>query len=589
MKTLTASKVARLWAYLRPYWHLQALMLLAMAMVAVVVIALPVAVGYMIDTLIPNLIASRADGVDLGPVIYFGLFLVSIYLADVLLSWLRDYLAGYVGAHIVRNIRAQLFGHLERLSLKFFQERRTGEIMSRLLSDVSRVQDLLSSTLVVFVTNVLMLVAILAYLLSVNWMLTLVAVIPVPLTVWVTNLYGVRLNRLATSIQETIATLSARLQESLMSVKTVKAFGQEEREKGRVDVILESLTGVLVKNSYMNSLAVNVVNFISMIGPIVVLGMGVYLVVGGSMKLGELMAFYILLTFLYSPIQGLAQTSLQVHTAMASVDRVFEYLDIPPAVSEPSDPVTPQVCRGEIEFRDVGFSYGDTNFRIDKLSLRIRAGEKVALVGPSGSGKTTLANLILRFYDPQEGEITLDGVGLTRLSLRTLREHISLVDQDPLLFKGSIRDNIAYGRPDATPDQIEQAARVANIHEYITALPHGYLSEIGERGVTVSGGEKQRLCLARAILVNPRILILDEATSALDSNSEQLIQDALGKILKDKTAIIIAHRLATVQNADRIVALDSGRDHRSGNARRTHRALSALPRPRRQTASGLTV
>jgi ABC-type multidrug transport system fused ATPase/permease subunit len=571
MKTMTTAKVARLWAYLRPYWHLQAIMFFVMALVALVVIALPIAVGYMIDTLIPDLIASRADGVDLGPVVYFGLFLISIYLADVLLSWLRDYLAGYIGAHIVRNIRTQLFGHLEKLSLKFFQEHRTGEVMSRLLSDVNRVQDLLSSTLVIFVTNVLMLVAILAYLLSVNWMLTLVAVIPVPLTVWVTNLYGVRLNRLATSIQESIATLSARLQESLLSIKTVKAFGQEEREKGRVDTVLESLTHVLVKNSYINSLAVNVVNFINMIGPIVVLGWGVYLVVGGDMKLGELMAFYILLTFLYSPIQGLAQTSLQVHTAMASVDRVFEYLDIPPAVSEPTEPVTPQICRGGIEFCDVGFSYGDTNFRIEKLSLRIGAGEKVALVGPSGSGKTTLANLILRFYDPDQGQVTLDGVDLKRLSLRTLREHISLVDQDPLLFKGSIRDNIAYGRPDAAPDDIERAARVANIHDYIASLPRGYQSEIGERGVTVSGGEKQRLCLARAILVNPRILILDEATSALDSMSEQLIQEALARILKDKTAIIIAHRLATVQNADRIVALEAGRIVDQG----THTELTA--------------
>jgi ABC-type multidrug transport system fused ATPase/permease subunit len=569
--SLLSGKIGRLWGYIHPYRYLQVVMLVVMALLAGLVLALPVAIQYMIDTLIPGLIAAHNDGVDLRPVVYFGLVLVGIYLADVLLAWLRDYLAGYIGARIIRDMRSQLFGHLERLSLKFYQEHQTGEVMSRLLSDVSRVQDLLSSTLLVFITNVLMLAAILAYLLSVNWMLTLVAVIPVPLTVWVTNLYGVRLNRLATSIQETAASLSARLQESLLSIKTVKAFGQEDYEKGKVDGVLESLTHVLVKNSYMNSLAVNVVNFINMIGPIVVLGWGVYLVVGGSMKLGELMAFYILLTFLYSPIQGLAQSSLQVQTAMASVDRVFEYLDIPPAVSEPLEPVTPQTCHGEIEFCDVGFSYGDTNFRIDKLSLHIRAGEKVALVGPSGSGKTTLANLILRFYDPGRGQVSIDGVDLKKLSLRTLREHISLVDQDPLLFKGSIRDNIAYGRPDATPDEIEHAARVANIHDYVISLPRGYLSEIGERGVTVSGGEKQRLCLARAILVNPRILILDEATSALDSMSEQLIQEALARILKDKTAIIIAHRLATVKNADRIVVLDAGRIVDQG----THDELNA--------------
>jgi ATP-binding cassette, subfamily B, bacterial MsbA len=566
-----SGKIRRLWGYVHPYRYLQLLMLLVMALLAGLVLALPIAIQYMIDTLIPGLIAAHNNGLDLRPVVYFGLVLVSIYLADVLLAWLRDYLAGYIGARIIRDMRSQLFSHLERLSLKFYQEHQIGEVMSRLLSDVSRVQDLLSSTMLVFITNVMMLAAIMVYLLSTNWMLTLVAVIPVPLTVWVTNLYGLRLNRLATAIQQTIAALSARLQESLTSIKTVKAFGQEDYEKGKVDGVLESLTHVLVKNSYMNSLAVNVVNFINMIGPIVVLGWGVYLVVGGSMKLGALMAFYILLTFLYSPIQGLAQSSLQVQTAMASVDRVFEYLDIPPAVVEHPQPVALQNFRGNIELQQVTFAYGDSTFRINDLSLRINAGEKVALVGPSGSGKTTLVNLILRFYDPERGQITLDSVDLRQLSLRFLRDHIALVDQEPLLFKGSIRDNIAYGKPDAAQDEIETAARIANIHEFVQALPRGYLSEVGERGVTVSGGEKQRLCLARAILKDPRILILDEATSALDSMSEQLIQDALAKILKDKTAIIIAHRLATVKNADRIVVLDAGRIVDQG----THDELNA--------------
>ncbi len=569
--TSLIAKFGRLWGYIRPYRYHQALMLLVMAILAVLVIALPAAIQYMIDTLIPGLIASSSNGFNFRPLVLFCLFLVSVYLADIFFAWVRDYLSGYIGARIIRDLRSQLFAHLERLSLKFFQEHRVGEVMSRLLSDVGRVQDLLSSTLMALITQALMLAAILAYLLSINWMLTLVAVIPVPLSIILTNAYGIRLNFLARLIQETQAALSGRLQESLMSVKTIKAFGQEDREKKKLDDVLETLTHVLVKNSWMNSLAVNVVNFFNQIGPIVVLAWGVYLVVAGEMKMGQLMGFYILLTFLYSPIQGLAQSFLQIQTAMASVDRVFEYLDIPPAVVEDPNPVTLSQFKGDIELCQVRFVYEDSHFSVDDFSLSIHAGEKVAFVGPSGAGKTTIANLILRFYDPDRGQITLDGVDLRRLPIKFLRDQIALVDQDPLLFKGSIRENIAYGRPEATQDEVEAAARVANIHEFIMSLPRGYEAEIGERGVTVSGGEKQRLCLARAILTDPKILILDEATSALDSMSERLIQDSLAKILKGKTAIIIAHRLATVQNADRIVALESGRIVDQG----THDELTA--------------
>jgi subfamily B ATP-binding cassette protein MsbA len=277
------------------------------------------------------------------------------------------------------------------------------------------------------------------------------------------------------------------------------------------------------------------------------------------MKLGELIAFYILLNYLYAPIHSLAETSLQVQSAMASVDRVFEYLDLPTGVSEAQNPVTLAEPRGEITLQHVNFSYGSGGFNISDLSLQISAKEKVALVGPSGSGKSTLINLMMRFFDPDSGEILFDGIDLRSLSHRSLRNHIALVEQDPVLFKMSIFQNIAYGLPEATQAQVEAAAKVANIHDFIMALPRQYETEVGERGVTVSGGERQRLCLARAIIKDPALLILDEATSALDSQSEHLIQDSLKKVLVNKTAIIIAHRLATVQHADRIVALDGGR------------------------------
>lgn len=309
----------------------------------------------------------------------------------------------------------------------------------------------------------------------------------------------------------------------------------------------------------MRSLSFNLVNFINNIGPIVVLSVGAYLVATGHMLLGEMIAFYVLLNSLYSPVRGLAYTKIEVSAAMASVDRIFEYLDIPPEVREDPEPTVIPRARGTIELREVAFGYDDNAFQFDSFNLRIHAKETLAIVGPSGSGKTTLISLIMRFFDPDKGAVLIDGIDLRKLSLRSLRENIGLVDQDPLLFNASIADNIAYSNANADRDQIIRAAKIANIHDFIAGLPDGYGSMVGERGVTMSGGERQRICLARAILKDPPILILDEATSALDSISEQLIQDALDKILADKTAIIIAHRLATVRRADRIITLKDGK------------------------------
>jgi subfamily B ATP-binding cassette protein MsbA len=418
---------------------------------------------------------------------------------------------------------------------------------------------MLTVTLLMICTNVLMLAGILAYLLYTNWMLTLVAVLPVPLTILTTHKLGNRLNRLIADVQQRMADLSARLQEALTGVKTIKAYGQEERENRRIDGVLTDLNPVLVKASVTSSLGVNLAQFINMTGPIVVLAWGVFLVATGEMLLGQLIAFYILLTYLYSPVRGLAETHIQVKSAMASAERVFEYLDISPEIREVGTPVNLEAVRGEIRLSDVSFRYKPSGFGIDNLSLVVRSNETIGLVGPSGSGKTTIINLIMRFFDPQAGKVTLDGIDLRELSIKSLRSRMALVEQDPLIFHMSVRDNIAFGHPEATDNEVEDAAKAANIHDYIISLPDGYQTMIGERGVTISGGERQRLCLARAIVKNPSILILDEATSSLDSNSEQLIQASLRAILADKTAIVIAHRLATIQHVDRIVTLDSGR------------------------------
>jgi len=539
-----------------------------MAVIAVLTLTLPIAVQYMIDTLIPWLIKTADNHLKLIRITLFGGALLSVYLFNVIFSWIRDYLAAKIGANIIADMRSQLFYHLERVSLRFHQTHQVGEMMSRQLSDVNRIQDLLTSTLLMFLTNILMLVVILIYLLQVNWVLTLIALIPVPLTILLSNKFGQKLHHISRGLQETLAAFSARIQEAFVATRIIRAFGQEIPEKEKVDKDLNRLTGFYIKSSVTSSLAHNFVHFINMIGPIVVLAWGTYLVAGGGLQLGQLMAFYILLSYLYSPIRDLAAINIEVQSAMASVYRIFEYLDVPPAIEEDPNPVVLPNVSGAISLRDVTFSYG-AGFHLDRINLDIKPHEKIAIVGPSGSGKTTLINLIMRFFDTDSGAVSIDGVDIKKLPIKTIRDNIGLVDQEPLLFKTTIFSNIAYADPDATPERVEAAARIANIHDFISAQEGGYQTEVGERGVTLSGGEKQRVCLARAILKNPPIVILDEATSSLDSNSEQLIQEALSRVLVDKTAIIIAHRLSTVQHADRIITLDAGRIVAEG----THREL----------------
>jgi subfamily B ATP-binding cassette protein MsbA len=551
--------VKRLWHYLKPYWRMELIALFVMMALSCLALALPHAIRYMIDDLIPSLMEQGDTDGFLMPVVLFGLFLVGIYLLNVLFSWYRDYLAARIGANIIADIRLELFDHLERVSLRFFQKKQVGEIMSRLLSDVQRIQDLLTSNVLSLLNSIFLLLAIFVYLLNISWILTIIALVPVPLTIILSNRFGRKLHVISRKVQETIARLSARVQEAFLSTRTIRSFGQEAYESKRVDGVLDVLKGHYIKNAVTNSLAHNLVQFVNMIGPIVILAWGTYLVASGHFKLGTLIAFYILLSYLYSPIQDIASLNVQVQGSMASVKRIFEYLDIPTAVVEDPNPQVLSGVEGAISFRDISFSYDDTGFRMENLSLDIKPCEKVAIVGPSGSGKTTIINLIMRFFDAQSGIIEIDGVDICRLSLNSLRGNIGLVDQEPLLFKASIYDNIAYADPAAKLDDVIAAAKIANIHDFISGLSEGYQNEIGERGVTLSGGEKQRMCLARAILKDPPILILDEATSSLDSNSEQLIQEALSRVLVNKTAIIIAHRLSTVQHADRIITMDNGR------------------------------
>ncbi len=549
----------RLWGYLRPYWRLQVVVFICMMALAGLALAIPAAVKYMIDNLIPRLAATAGTAIDWRPAARFGILLVSIYFLRILFALAQDYISTHIGASIMRDLRAEFFGHLSRVSFAFYRRSQVGEITSRALADINQVQHLLAVTLLMLTQNVLLLVGILVFLLTVNWKMTLIAIVPVPLTIWLSHMFGVRAHRLSRALQETIARLHARLQETLSGQRTIRAFGMEKAERAKVVQVMEDLKVYYIKTSVLASLSGNVIQFVNMLGPVVVLAWGTYLIAGGSLQLGALMAFYMLLTYLYEPVQGLASINVQIQSAMASVFRVFEYLDLPLAIAEDPSPVTLTRVRGAIRFENVSYRYDDSGFGLEDFSLAIEPGETVAIVGPSGAGKTTIVNLLMRFFDPDAGRITLDGVDLRRLALISLRENVSLVDQDPVLFKMSVFDNIAYADPGATAESVERAARIANIHDFIAGLKEGYRTDIGERGVSVSGGERQRICLARAVLRDPPVILLDEATSSLDSKSEELIQHALKTLLAEKTAVIVAHRLATILHADRIIVVDRGR------------------------------
>ncbi len=556
---LVTPRAKRLWRYLRPYWTLGSVALLATAATGVLQLALPAALQYLIDSGIPEMIARRGQPGNWHSAAYFCLIVVGVYVAVFLFSWLRDYLGTWVGGSIIADVRSELFWHLENLSLRFHQKHQVGEILSRAMSDVSRMQEVFTSIIIGAAANLMFLLAILVYLFATNWFLTLLALVPIPITWYLTQRFGKVMNRIARQHQETTAELSARMQERLSGVKTIKAFGQEAEELGKYTQILERLKAVIVRFGVAQSISRTSVMILSFLSVIVVLSVGSYLIVIEQLSLGKLIAFFFLMAWMNSPIQLLASARVELQSLMASVDRVFAYLDEPIEVVEAAKPVTLKSVRGEVGFDNVYFAYDDKGFKMERFNLTIAPRQKIAIVGPSGGGKSTIVNLIMRFYDPQEGTVSLDGIDLRQLSLKSLRDHVALVDQEPLLFNATIHENIAYGLAEATREQVIAAARIANVHDFISSLPLGYETLVGERGMTLSGGEKQRLCLARAVIKDPAVLILDEATSALDSISERLIQEALEKVVVDKTAIIIAHRLATVQKADRILTLKEGR------------------------------
>ena len=545
------SPFGRFTAYLRPYRGRMAAAVLLIMMVAGINLAMLWVVRRLVDLV---LVARNPSALNMVV-----LELSLLFLVQGLFAMAHSYLTASIGQHVVTDLRIQLFAHLETLSLGFFSRRRTGELMSRLMNDVSALQHVLTDAPIDSAKQVVTLVGGITILLLMNWRLCLLILVLLPAIVLVARFFGRRLKTLSTGIQDETAGASTILEEVLSGIRVVKSFVQERYEQARFAAQVRRTLDVALQRAAVLAVFIPTITFVTFAAAAGVLWYGGTQVIRGEMSPGDLIAFVLYAGLLIGPFGSFARLFSQIKEAQGALTRVFEILDTQPDVrNRPSAQSLPRV-RGEVAMAGVSFAYDARAPVLVDISFTARPGELVAIVGPTGSGKTTLINLLHRFYDPMAGSVTIDGHDLRDVTLTSFYRQIGLVPQETHLFGGTIRENILYGRLTATHDELMAAARTANAHDFIMALPDGYETKVGEKGVNLSGGQRQRLAIARAVLKDPRLLILDEATSALDNESELLVQEALDRLMKERTTFVIAHRLSTIQKADRILVLDQGR------------------------------
>lgn len=495
-----------------------------------------------------------------------------VYVVRSVLQFLRSYMAHVAGWNVVADIRQDVYEHLQRLSLRFYEDRQTGQLMSRVVNDVNLFERLIAHSIPDVMVNVLMFVGVSAVLLSMNVQLTLLSTVPIPLIVLAMRGFARYVRPAFRERQKDLGDLNAALNDNFSGIREIKAFTQEEIEAARVGHHIARYRDSMLKALRLMATFHPFIAFSSSLGTIVIIYFGGKLVLDQTLPVEDLVAFFLYLEMFYQPVRALSGVWEQVQEAMAGAERVAELMEEEPDVQEQPDAIDyPGRAQGELVFENVGFRYTRGEAVLEKLNLEIPANSVVALVGPTGVGKTTLANLIPRYYDVVEGAITLDGYDLQDLTLKSLRQQISIVLQDVFLFHGTARENILFGRPDASEEELKAAAQVANAHEFISKLPDGYDTLIGERGVKLSGGQKQRLAIARAVLKDAPILILDEATSSVDTETELLIQQALERLMVGRTTVVVAHRLSTIRNADMIVVLEGSQISDIG----THEELMA--------------
>jgi ABC-type multidrug transport system fused ATPase/permease subunit len=591
-------KVRWLLGLLRPYRRRVWLMLVALLIATAASLAPPFLAGQAIDHgIVPG---------DLGALdLIVGAFVVSA-LIYWLASYAQSYLTGWVGERALQDLREEIYVHLQGMSIGFFTRRRPGVLISRLTNDVEALDNLVTDGVVTLFSSVLTLLGVVVVLVVLDWKLALVTFVTFPLLGVGSLIFRIISAGAYRRTRETIASITAYLQETLSGVRVVRSFGQEPRHLGRMAELNERNRRANMATVYLNATYFPAVELLSAIGTAAILLYGGYRVVDNDIEIGVLVAFVGYLQQFFDPIQQISQLYTTYQQGMAALDKIFELLDTPPDMTNRRGARDPGELRGELDLEDVWFSYaadaaravavesangpdeqqvagrrwqvdrpaaedGAADWALREIDLHVPAGQTVALVGETGAGKSTLAKLVARFYDPQRGRLLVDGMDLRELRMRGLRSQLGIVPQESFLFSGSVRENIAFGRPDASDEEVLRAARAVGAEEFIARLPDGFDTEIGERGVQLSAGQRQLVAFARALLAEPRILILDEATSNVDVRTERVIERGLERLLAGRTAIVIAHRLSTIRRAGRIVVLEHGRIVESG----THEELLA--------------
>ncbi len=484
--------------------------------------------------------------------------IVIMFFARGVFYYGQNYLMSYVGERVVIDIRGEVYRKLQRLATSFYDKNKLGTIMSYVTNDVSALQSAMVSNTIEMITEACVLIGSIILMVILDWKLTLFTFCTFPVVLFFMDYFGKKIRKSGHKIQEATADITSILQESLSSVRVVKSFVREEYEINRFDKQNKTNFDANMKNAQLMATLTPVVEFTAALGVTAIIWFGGRSVIHGNITAGSLVAFLVYAINISNPVKRLTRAIGTVQKALAAAQRVFYVLDLQETIKEKENPLILPKVQGNVEFNQVDFAYNEKEPILKQMTFKAVAGEVVALVGPSGAGKSTVANLIPRFYDLTGGSITIDGYNIADVTLASLREQVGIVPQETTLFNGSVYDNILYGRLDASLEEVERAAKAANAHEFIAKLPQGYETRLGDRGVNISGGQRQRIAIARAILKDPRILILDEATSALDTESEQIVQDALDRLMVGRTSFVIAHRLSTVQNADKILVLDKG-------------------------------
>jgi ABC-type multidrug transport system fused ATPase/permease subunit len=493
------------------------------------------------------------------------LILLSLYALKQIANYLQNYYRHVLGGQFILNLRVRMYAHLQKLSLSYFEKTSTGELMSRVTNDVNALENFVTHGAAFLIIDFLRLSGAVVILLLINWRLALLVFIPIPIIALSLRSFNAKIRPVYRTVRARLGDINAKLQDNLSGIKVIQIFRQEDKELQVFGDESEKYFHAQVSAIKLWSGFFPAMGFLSSLSTILVLGAGSWMVINQQLSLGGLVAFISYLVFLFAPIHRLIDIDNVFQEAIAAGERIFEVLDQQTTIVDAPGTQAIDNLSGKIEFNQVTFSYTGNEKVLQDVSFTINPGETVALIGPSGAGKSSIANLICRFYDPDQGVVRLDGHALDSIPLATIRSQIAIVLQDTFLFNSTIRENLIYGNPNASEDAMIEAAKTAYAHDFIMNFPHLYDTEIGERGVKLSGGQKQRLALARAILMNPRIIILDEATSSVDAEAEYLIQQALDAVLKNRSALVIAHRLSTIRNADKIIAIDQGKIVEIGN------------------------